>query len=82
MSHPAGEPPNSAGSLDPPDLAAPVAALPVCSTCGHLRIVHRRGRCRADVGPRRTCRCSRFTDPPGDPLGDGQDLDVSEAPPS
>ncbi|WP_112105272.1 hypothetical protein [Parafrankia sp. Ea1.12] len=59
---------------DPPDLAAPVPVLPICATCGHLRITHRRGRCRADIVPGLACGCSRFLEPSADRL----DLDASE----
>ncbi|WP_041254851.1 hypothetical protein [Frankia sp. EAN1pec] len=66
-------------AADPPDLSAPLPVLPVCATCSHLYIAHRRGRCRGttDTGPR--CGCTRFTEPA---TLDRPDLDVSEDQPA
>ncbi|WP_018504435.1 hypothetical protein [Parafrankia discariae] len=74
MNGPAGEMPD-----DLLDSAAPVPVLPVCATCGHLRITHRRGRCRADLGSGTACGCAFFiTAPARPPAGVRLDLDDRE----
>ncbi|TCJ40491.1 hypothetical protein E0504_04960 [Parafrankia sp. BMG5.11] len=65
-----------------PDSAAPIPALPVCATCAHPRIAHRRRRCRASDGCGSPCGCSRFTEASVDPSGGHQNPDVTEDPPA
>ncbi|ABD10412.1 hypothetical protein CcI156_19930 [Frankia sp. CcI156] len=59
-----------------PDLSAPLPVVPVCTTCSHLYVAHRRGRCHGDTGTRAGCACTHFTEPAPPIATDRSDLDV------
>ncbi|MCK9899105.1 hypothetical protein CC117_02705 [Parafrankia colletiae] len=64
-----------------PDPTGPLPALPVCATCSHLYVTHRRGRCRATTDTHARCGWIRFAEPA--PAGPARpDLDVTEDQPA
>ncbi|OHV32219.1 hypothetical protein BBK14_16135 [Parafrankia soli] len=67
---------------DPLDLSAPLPVVPVCATCSHLYVAHRRGRCRGDTATQAGCACTCFTEPVTPTAPDCPDLDVSEDQPA
>ncbi|WP_018635889.1 hypothetical protein [Parafrankia elaeagni] len=62
-----------------PDPTSPLPLVPVCATCSHLYVTHRRGRCRGTTDTHARCGCTRFTTPTGP---DCPDLDVTEDQPA